>query len=341
MKFPTATLASALLLTGVLAGVPVAANADGPKLSHVTTVGVHNTYETSAYDYLARSLDAGTSLIELDVWPDVITHEWKVSHGNPLGNDNNCVAANSADQLYSGGRNKNLEYCLDDIRIWLAAHPGHSPVTLKLEMKTGFSDNFGLGPDELDATFRAHLGGAAFRPADLLGTYSTLDEAARADHWPSLDSLRGKVITEIIPGTVEEGNPTDTLKTDVEYARYLRSLAASGRVGEANIFPTVHGAAPGDPRAKYPDAALRPWFVVFDGDAKAWVTQTDPGWYDANHYYLVMTDAQNVSPPIDGHTPTVEQANRRVAELAKRHASVVTADWTGLTTVLPQVLPRG
>ncbi|MFE0026051.1 phosphatidylinositol-specific phospholipase C domain-containing protein [Amycolatopsis sp. NPDC059021] len=339
MKLPSAVLAVALVTAGVLSGAT--ANADSPKVSHVTTVGVHNTYETGAYDYLARSLDAGTSLIELDVWPDIITHEWKVSHSNPLGNDNNCVAASSASQLYSGGRNKNLEYCLDDIRLWLAAHPGHSPVTLKLEMKTGFSDNHGLGPDELDATFRAHLGAAAFRPADLLGRYSTLDEAARADNWPSMDALRGKVITEIIPGTVEEGNPADTLKTDVEYARYLRSLAGSGRIGEANIFPTVHGVAPGDPRTKYSDTGLRPWFVVFDGDAKAWVTQTGPAWYDANHYYLVMTDAQNVEPAIDGRVPTVDQANRRVAELAKQHASVVTADWVGLTTVLPQVLPRG
>ncbi|MFD9893167.1 phosphatidylinositol-specific phospholipase C domain-containing protein [Amycolatopsis sp. NPDC059027] len=339
MKVSSAVLAVALVMAGALAGAT--ADADSPKVSHVTTVGVHNTYETGAYDYLARSLDAGTSLIELDVWPDIVTHEWKVSHSNPLGNDNNCVAASSADQLYSGGRNKNLEYCLDDIRLWLAAHPGHSPITLKLEMKTGFSDNHGLGPDELDATFRAHLGPAVFRPADLLGRYSTLDEASRADNWPSLDALRGKVITEIIPGTVEEGNPTDTLKADVEYARYLRSLAGAGRIGEANIFPAVHGAAPGDPRTKYSDTGLRPWFVVFDGDAKAWVTQTGPAWYDANHYYLVMTDAQNVEPAIDGHAPTVDQANRRVAELAKQHASVVTADWTGLTTVLPQVLPRG
>ncbi len=333
--FSVAFLAAVLTLSGA-----TAANADSPKLSHVTTVGVHNTYDPAAYDYLARALDAGSSLIELDVWPDFFTHEWKVSHSNPLGNQNNCVAATSASQLYSGGKNKNLEYCLDDIRIWLAAHPGHTPITLKLEMKTGFSDNTGLGPDELDATFRSHLGSVAFRPAELLGSYATLDDAAKADNWPSVDALRGRVITEIIPGTVEEGNPTDTLKTDVEYARYLVGLKNAGKLGDANIFPTVHGAAGGDPRDKY-TADLKPWFVVFDGDANAWVTQTGPWWYDANHYYVVMTDAQNVAPAIDGHNPTVDQANQRVADLAKQHASVVTADWTGLTTVLPQVLARG
>ena len=165
---------------------------------------------------LPRALDAGSSLIELDVWPDVFTHERKVSHESLTSNSNNCVAATSTANLYIGGTNKNLEYCLDDIRIWLAAHPGRGPVTVKIEMKTGLSDNFGLGPDELDATNRDHLGSLVFKPADLLGSYATLDDPVKANTWPSRDSLNGKVMIEIIPGTVEEANPTDTLKTDVE-----------------------------------------------------------------------------------------------------------------------------
>ena len=129
-------------------------------------------------------------------------------------------------------------------------------------------------------------------------------------------------------------------KTDVEYADYLLAQKNAGKLGDVQIFPTVHGAVGGDPRDKY-SAAQKPWFVVFDGDANTWVTQTGPWWYDANHYYVVMTDGQNVAPAIDAHNPTVDQANQRVAELAKQHASVITSDWTGLTTVLPQVLPRG
>jgi hypothetical protein len=339
MRFSSTALVTAALVAGSLMTTSTA-GADPLKISGTTTVGVHNTYDPAAYGYLAQALDAGSSLIELDVWPDFITHEWKVSHSNPLGNANNCVAASSAADLYTGGKNKNLEYCLDDVRVWLDAHPGHAPVTIKIEMKTGFSDNTGLGPDELDATFRAHLGGKVFRPADLLGSYATLDAASKADNWPSRVAMAGKVLVEIIPGTVEEQNPTDSLWTDVEYGRYLVGLKNAGRLGEAQIFPTVHGAVGGDPRDKY-EAALKPWFVVFDGDANAWVTQTGPWWYDANHYYVVMTDGQNVAPAIDSRNPTVDQANQRVAELAKQHASVVTSDWVGLTTVLPQVLPRG
>jgi hypothetical protein len=328
------------LVAGSLVGTTTA-SADSSKISGTTTVGVHNTYDPSAYNYLAQALDAGSSLIELDVWPDVFTHEWKVSHSSPTSNSNNCVAASSPSDLYTGGTNKNLEYCLDDIRIWLGAHPGHNPVLIKVEMKPGFSDNGGLGPDELDATFRAHLGGLVYRPADLLGGYASLDQASKADNWASRDSLKGKVMVEIIPGTVEESNPYDTLRTDVEYAQYARGKKNAGQLGDVQIFPTVHGAAGGDPRDKYSDVDLRSWFVVFDGDANTWVTQTGPWWFDYNHYIVVMTDGQNVAPAIDSRNPTVDQANQRVADLAKAHASVVTSDWVGLTTVLPQVLTRG
>lgn len=335
-----AVAALTVLAVGVIAAETPAAHPDSPKISQTTVVGVHNTYDPGAYAYLAQALDAGSSLIELDVWPDFFTSEWKVSHDSPTSNRNNCVNASTAADLYTGGANKNLESCLDDIRIWLDAHPGKGPIMLKLEMKTGFADNRGRGPDELDAAFRAHLAGHVFRPADLLGSYATLDDAAKANNWPTREQLAGKVFVEVIPGTVEEGNPTDTLHTDVEEAQYLQSLKNAGRLGDAQVFPAVHGAGGGDPRDKYA-AALKPWFVFFDGDASGWVTSAGPWWYDANHYFLVMTDAQNVAPAIDSRNPTVAQATQRVTDLAAQHASVVTSDWVGLTTVLPLVLNRG
>ena len=341
-----AVLATAAVLA--LTGTPPAGAVDvsTAPVSAVTTVGVHNTYVTSTYAYLAQALDARPGLVELDVWDDIITREWKVSHSNPLGNDNNCVAASGAAGLYSGSRNKNLEYCLDDVRLWLGAHPDAAPLILKLELKAGFSSRTKLGPAELDTALRTHLGSAVFRPADLLqGTYATPDAAARAGAWPTRQALGGRVIVEIIPGTVEEANPTDTLWTDVEYAGYLRGLAAAGTLGQAQAFPAVHRAQTGDPRTRYPDTGLRPWFVVFDGDAATYVPSIgatsgiDTSWYDTSHYLLVMTDAQNVSPAVSG---TDEAAVRqRVADLAARHASVVSSDWSALPAVLPLALPRG
>ncbi|MFJ9453831.1 phosphatidylinositol-specific phospholipase C domain-containing protein [Kitasatospora sp. NPDC101447] len=313
-----------------------------------TTVGLHNTYDPAAFPYLAQGLDTGTGMIELDLWPDIITKEWKVSHSNPLGNSNNCTAATTPAQLYGGGTNKNLENCLDDVRVWLAAHPAAGPLVVKLELKPGFSANLGMGPDQLDTLIAQHLGSAVLRPADLLakpggGSYASLDEAVRAGNWPSRSKLAGKVLLYAIPGTVELGNPFDTLHTDVEYGRHLRDLAAAGRIGQAQLFPSVLGAASGDPRSRYTgaDASIRPWFVVFDGDAATYTGGIDTAWYDTAHYLLVMTDAHKVAPEISGTDPTADQARARAEQLAKAHASIVSSDWRKLPAVQSLVLPRG
>ena len=345
-----AAAAPLLAATALALAVPAQqADATGPSglpFSGATTVGLHNTYDPAAFPFLAQALDTGTSLIELDAWTDTVTTEWKVSHSNPLGNANNCVSATTPAQLYAGGANKNLETCLDDIRVWLGAHPDSGPLVVKLELKGGFAANRGMGPTELDALIAAHLGSAVLRPADLLakpggGSYATLDDAAKAGNWPTRSALAGRVLLDVIPGTVEEQNPFDTLHTDVEYARHLRDLAAAGKTGLAQIFPVVHGAASGDPRGAYSETSIRPWFVVFDGDAAAYLGGIDTGWYDTRHYLLVMTDAQNVAPAISATDPTAEQAAARAAQLAAAHASIVSSDWRHLPAVQSQVLPRG
>jgi hypothetical protein len=339
------TAAAAWLLPLALPGGPAAAAQDtgGLSLAQGTSVGLHNTYnDTAAFPYLAQALDTGASLIELDTWVDPFTHEWKVSHSKPLGNGNNCVDASMPADLYRGGANKDLGSCLDDIRIWLAAHPGHPPIMVKLEMKAGFDATVGLGPTQLDTLVRAHLGSDVYRPADLMAGYPTLDAAARANNWPQRSALAGKVILEAIPGTFEMHNPFDHLWTDTEYAQHLAALQAAGHLGDAQIFPSVLGAASGDPRTRYPSASLRPWFVVFDGDAHAYVDGgIDTSWYDANHYLLVMTDAQNVTPALSDTTPSAAAAAARVAQLAAAHASFVSCDWTALPSALSEQLPRG
>jgi hypothetical protein len=331
---------AAVAATGIALAVPHGAQADTAKQSAVTTVGVHNTYTKDAYAYLAQALDAGTSMIELDVWVDITSGQFKVSHDNPLGNDNNCVVATDPSQLYTGGRDRNLENCLDDVRVWYDAHPGHAPLTIKIEMKAGFEDNDGLGPDELDALIKAHLGSKVFKPADLKGSYPSLDAAAQADNWPTRDALAGKVMFEIIPGTVEQNNPFDDYWTDEEEATYLKNLNAAGHFANGQVFPSVLKASTGDPRTRY-DSSLRPYFVFFDGDAATFVSSVDTSFYRTHHYQLIMTDAQNVPPAISATTPTVAQATARVQQLAADNASIVSSDWRTLTTVLPMVLPRG
>ncbi|WP_344495478.1 phosphatidylinositol-specific phospholipase C domain-containing protein [Streptomyces enissocaesilis] len=333
-------LAMALLGVGATPADAVAAGPQ-PAYSATTGVGVHNAYEKNAFPYFADALDSGAAMLELDVWTNAFGSSWRVSHSNPVGNDNNCVNAANANELRAKPRNQNLGGCLADIRAWHDAHPGHRPVVLKVELKDGFLGRNGRGPAQFDALLTEKLGDALYRPADLAGGHGTLDAAVRADGWPARSALAGRFVVELIPGTVEEDNPADTLWTDREYAGHLRDLAAAGRLREASAFPAVHGAEGGDPRTRYADATVRPWFVVFDGDAAMYAGGgTDTGWYARNRYLLVMTDAHRVPPAIDGTNPTEAEALARLSLLAGRHASVVSADWRALPRVLSAVVAR-
>ncbi|CAL9316823.1 MULTISPECIES: phosphatidylinositol-specific phospholipase C domain-containing protein [unclassified Streptomyces] len=336
-----AVVVAGVMVLGAAPGAAVAVDPGQLSYGASTAVGVHNAYEKTKYRYFADALDSGAAMLELDVWTNAFGRSWRVSHSNPLGNDNNCENAAHAGELRTKSRNQDLGGCLADIRAWHDAHPGHRPVLLKIEMKDGFQDRYGRGPAALDALLTARLGDALFRPADLIGTHPDLDTAVRTDGWPSRARLAGKFIVELIPGTVEEDNPADSLWTDREYAGHLRNLAAAGRLGEAGAFPAVHRAQAGDPRLRYSDAGLRPWFVVFDGDASVYAGgSVDTSWYARRNYLVVMTDAHNVAPAIDGTNPTEAQARDRLALLAGRHASIVSADWYPLPAVLSSVVPR-
>nr|WP_233580587.1 phosphatidylinositol-specific phospholipase C domain-containing protein [Streptomyces triticirhizae] len=328
-----------VLLVG--AGGVHAADPGQAPYSASTSVGVHNAYLQSAFPYLADALDSGAGMIEIDVWTNFFGSGWRVGHNSPFTNENNCVGATTPDGLRTGDRDQNLAACLADLRTWHDANPGHRPILLKIEMKDGFADNLGRGPAAFDALVNDALGDALLRPADLTGGHPTLDAAVTADGWPSRDALAGKFLIHLIPGTVEEGNPLDNLWTDVEYGRHLRDLSASGNLGQAVAFPAVHGAEAGDdPRVDRYEESIRPWFVVFDGDAATFLGSVDTGWYTDRNYLLVMTDAHSVAPPISNTDPSEAEALERVNQLAAGGAAVASSDWTGLPSVLSTVVPH-
>lgn len=343
----TAVLALACALA-LQPGTARAVDQGSLSLAAATGVGVHNTYNQSAYSHLDQALDAGSSLIELDVWDNVFNGHWDVSHDSPVSSSNNCSYAPNLAGAYSGNVNQNLDSCLDDIHVWLQAHPTANPIMIKIKLKAGFDASIGMGPAALDAYIKQHMGNSVYRPADLLtksdgSRYASLDAAAKAGNWPSRAALQGKAIIEIIPGTFEENNPFDHLWTDVEYATYLKGLASSGTIANAEIFPSVLGAQSGDPRTRYSDTTLRPWFVVFDGDANAYVNDGNTEWYNANHYLVIATDAYDVAPALSSTAPSLADAQARVALLAGDSVSFVSTDWTTAPGdgVLPEVLPRG
>ena len=102
----------------------------------------------------------------------------------------------------------------------------------------------------------------------------------------------------------------------------------------------MHNAQSGDPRTRYSDTTLRPWFVVFDADANSYVTGgIDTSWYNTNHYLLIETDVQNISPTVtDGD---VAAAQARVALVASKGASVASSDWSDMPSVDSEVVDRG
>ncbi|WNM33571.1 hypothetical protein RKE30_25850 [Streptomyces sp. Li-HN-5-11] len=329
-----------------------AAHADdlgGETLAGASGTGIHNTYDDkSTYTYLANALDTGTSLIELDTWANVFNGKWDVSHSNPVGSDNNCVQASTAADLYTGNRNQNLDSCLDDIRIWLQAHPSSHPIMVKIEMKNGFDNTLGMNPTSFDSYVKAHLGSILYTPADLLtksdGTrFPDLDTAARANNWAGYSALSGKAIVEIIPGTFEQSVDPASTWVDVVYAQHLKDLYAAGTIDQAAVFPGVLGAQAVDPRTRYSDTTLRPWFVVFDADAGAWAGDGNTQWYNTDHYLTVVTDAYDVPPALNSSDPSLADAQARVAELAADGASYISTDWITAPAngVLSEVLPRG
>jgi hypothetical protein len=336
MRFAKPALLSAAVLAALVTAPATAARAasGSTRQSHVTAVGLHNTYQKAAFPYLADGLDSGTGLIEMDIWVFSGQRKWRVSHDLPLvDSSNNCMSSG----LRGGRSNQLFDVCLDNLRLWHDQHPDHHPITVKVEMKNGFNVQAGASATDFDDLVRAKLGDSVFTPARLLGGYRNVDEAAKADNWPARSELSGKFIFEIIPGTFERQNPFDHLTSDIEYARHLRDTPQT-----AMAFPAVLDAQAGDPRTRYAETDIRPWFVFFDGAAASYVNGgIDAKWYDDNHYYLVMTAAHEVAPPLDSRSPDVTAADQRVADMAAAHASIVSTDWYDLDEVVGKELDRG
>jgi hypothetical protein len=95
--------------------------------------------------------------------------------------------------------------CLAEVRAWSKAHPNHLPVFILVETKQGalHVDFPTVTPepftpaifDALDGEIASVFHGSEMiTPDDVRGSYATLNQAVRADHWPTLQQARGKVV---------------------------------------------------------------------------------------------------------------------------------------------------
>lgn len=103
--------------------------------------------------------------------------------------------------------------CLRQVRDWSDDNPGHSPVFILLEPKFQSLAAFAPGATpldpfdarafaEMDASIAEIIGRErVITPDDLRGDHPTLEAAALAGAWPTLEASRGKIVfLMIVPG---------------------------------------------------------------------------------------------------------------------------------------------
>jgi hypothetical protein len=219
------------------------ANDDILKLNQIQVIGTHNSYHAGiapneaklwqakyaeafkGLDYQHQPLpvqfDHGVRQIELDVYAD--TKGGLYAH--PSGPKMAAAAHLPPDPDFDPNgimlkpgfkvmHVQDVDYrstcqpfvgCLEQIRQWSHAHPGHVPIFILVETKQGkprgelhltepesfTSSTF----DALDAEIRSVFPpNELITPDDVRGKYKTLNEAVLAGNWPTLANARGKVV---------------------------------------------------------------------------------------------------------------------------------------------------
>lgn len=212
------------------------------RLNQIQVIGTHNSYHAglppneakwlarknpkaaAGLDYrhppLSRQFDSGVRQIELDIYADGKGGRYAHPRGpalvaaaglppdpdpDPTGLMNKPgfkvmhvqdIDQRSTCQPFVG--------CLEDVRTWSKAHPGHIPIFILVETKQGSTKNVKLTEtepftptvlDALDAEIRSVFPPSELiTPDDVRGSYPTLNAAILTTGWPMLDSARGKVI---------------------------------------------------------------------------------------------------------------------------------------------------
>lgn len=225
------TLAAAIFLMTNLSAVA----AEPPlKLNDVQVIGSHNSYRTGAppkilahmartrpdaevvfgyqHPSLERQLDLGVRQIELDVFADPDGGRFADPMGEaiaPGGLDRPGMLTPGYKVLHIPGVDyrshcATLAVCLEQVRDWSTANPGHLPIFITIDAKDQpFAYQGATSPipltapllDALDEEIRSVFGrDMLIAPDDVRGQRRTLREAVIAGGWPSLEEARDKVM---------------------------------------------------------------------------------------------------------------------------------------------------
>jgi hypothetical protein len=123
--------------------------------------------------------------------PQLLEPGYKVLHVQDIDFETTCLT---------------LVGCLEEVRDWSDANPSHLPIAILIEGKSdAIPDPLGLGftvplpfttalLDDLDAEIRSVFPpDRLITPDDVRGGHASLEDAVRADGWPTLQEARGKV----------------------------------------------------------------------------------------------------------------------------------------------------
>lgn len=210
------------------------------RLDQIQAVGTHNSYHLQpreplfsalleivppiarAWEYSHRPLPEqlgrlGVRQVELDVWADP---EGGLFARRPvlafLGLDPDAGIPSLERPGFKVLHVADLDFestcwtfveCLEKLRGWSRAHPGHAPILVLVELKDeatpdpfdlGFLEPVPIGPaelDALDAEIRGVFGpGETLLPDEVRGDAPTLLDAIQERGWPTLAEARGRVL---------------------------------------------------------------------------------------------------------------------------------------------------
>jgi len=205
------SMTAAVVVAAAISGAGQSAGAnrlDGKlRTNQVQVLATHNSYHiqqdapiqsspTTQYTHapLDQQLDLGVRGFEIDVVnaPD---GSFPVLHTPVVDATSNCTP---------------LAQCLQVIRTWSEAHPGHVPIFVLIEPKNDDVD-FVIDPtlrrfdaaglDQLDKTVRSSLGRGLITPDSVRGSAKTLRAAVLGRRgWPPLSKTRGKTLVALNTG---------------------------------------------------------------------------------------------------------------------------------------------
>ncbi len=240
---------------------------DGPRYGDVVQKSSHNSFQRAEalVDQLGyhrvRSLE-----LDLHVgktFERSVDGNWFVYHTDIIDDATSC---------------RLLSDCLDETVAFAQAVPEHEVITLWLDLKDDWSA--GHLPADLDAMLDARLGAAVLSPVEVRARCPGASSLAAAVTdpacgWPSLASLRGRVIVVLTGGTIEQPQaPLSTYVTAGTRAFVAPSITRPGSLRVPSPSIAIYNANASDTGAIA--AAAEAGFVV-----RAWDANTRSAWTPA------------------------------------------------------------